>query len=81
MGDEPQIRSARTVYTVASATCDYCGTTLPAPRNHNGEVRRFCPGNRCRSGWHAREKRRSLEHAREALRAALVALDGLLTRK
>lgn len=78
---EREILPPATVITVNPATgsvCDYCGTALPPPRNHNGEVRRFCPGSRCRSNWHARERRRTLERARDALTAAQEAVQGAL---
>lgn len=72
-----------TVPTVHSGAerCDYCRSTLPPARNHNGLRRRFCPGNRCRSAWHEQERRRVLEHAREALSAALDAVNGLLRKR
>ena len=78
---DDQNAAPATVITVNSPTgsaCDYCGAALPPPRNHNGEVRRFCPGSRCRSGWHARERRRTLERARDALTAAQAAVEGAL---
>ena len=71
-----------TVKTVPAVvpTCDYCSADLPRPRNHNGIVPRFCNA-RCRGAWHAQEKRRVLERAREALQAALAAVDALLARR
>lgn len=83
MPDSQNVASG-TVRTVQSDTldrCEYCNEPLPEARNHNGEVRRFCPGNRCRSAWHKHQKRRALEHARDALRVAIEALDNLLTSK
>lgn len=64
MGDGENVQDG-TVYTVQRPReCDFCRAELPAPRNHNGIVPRFCPGSRCRSAWHAQEKRRKLEAIR-----------------
>jgi hypothetical protein len=42
--------------------CQNCGNPLP-PKDPRAREHRFCPGSKCRSAWHGKEKRRALNEA------------------
>jgi hypothetical protein len=44
------------------AICHNCGNPLP-PKDPRAKEHRFCPGSKCRSAWHGKEKKRALNAA------------------
>lgn len=80
MAHDP-IASPGTVFTVHSqGRCAFCAAELPPARNHNKIPRRFCSGSRCRSAWHIRERRRTVQTIADALAAVSGQVDRLLKR-
>jgi hypothetical protein len=47
--------------------CLYCGAVLEPPRPRSTVLAKFCPGSRCRSGWHAARRRERIRQAQELL--------------